>query len=328
MSDNKNRSVSLDLLRGLSILYIVGFWHMFNYTSAFPQYSNIITLRFTWIILATFTFLSGYFIGQKEIDLKKTTIIRFYKNRILRIYPLYLLSLVLFYILGLSDTVTTIKAAFAISMFLKPAPPTLWFITMLLFFYVLSPLLIFNTKKGYVVRIWAIYIFLSTILLIVNYSVENLDVRVVIYFPAFFLGIITAMNGGEIIGKKLGLSLFFAGAVLSFGMNQNYLEYDRLLSILMISMASYFIFIFFKNNVNPSPKTHLTITVIAYSSYCMYLFHRPIYMSLTHVYFPNDGVLQILYLVLFCVPSILMISYYSQKYQDITIKSLTNRFTR
>jgi len=93
----KKRIVSLDLLRGLSVLYIVGFWHMFNYTQCFPQYYNFITLRLTLIILASYTFLSGYFIGLKDVILTSKSIKNFLLNRIMRIYPLYILAIVVFY---------------------------------------------------------------------------------------------------------------------------------------------------------------------------------------------------------------------------------------
>jgi hypothetical protein len=35
-----NRNIGIDFLRGISIVYIVGSWHMLNYTKAIPNYNN------------------------------------------------------------------------------------------------------------------------------------------------------------------------------------------------------------------------------------------------------------------------------------------------
>lgn len=314
--------MSIDLLRGFCILYIVGFWHLFNYTDAFPQFKNIITLRLTWIVLALFTFLSGYLIGQKENYLKKKSIKHFFLNRIKRIYPLYIVALILFVKLGISDTATTLKAAFAISMFFKPAPPTLWFITMLLFFYVLSPLLISNAKKECEHIVWIVYISVTIVLLTINCFTQNLDFRIITYFPSFYLGILTATMGEEYFNYKVNNFLLVAGTILSFVMNQDHLQYNWLLSTLMVSIASYYIFLLFKNYLKPIKRMNKIVKILAYSSYCMYLFHRPIYIVLKKIYFPDNGIVQILYLSLLCVPCILILSYYLQKTQDIINESL------
>ncbi len=31
------RNMAIDFIRAICILYIVGFWHLFNYTEAFPK---------------------------------------------------------------------------------------------------------------------------------------------------------------------------------------------------------------------------------------------------------------------------------------------------
>ena len=77
-NETKNRNIGLDLLRGASILYIVGFWHMLNYTKTINKI--FISYRLTYIILGTFVFVSGYFIGQKNLDKGKQNIILFYKK--------------------------------------------------------------------------------------------------------------------------------------------------------------------------------------------------------------------------------------------------------
>lgn len=60
---NAGKNVAIDLLRGLSIVYIVGFWHLFDLTSQFPGYKNAVTHNLTVIILSVFVFLSGYLLA-------------------------------------------------------------------------------------------------------------------------------------------------------------------------------------------------------------------------------------------------------------------------
>ena len=45
------RNIGIDLLRAGSMLYIVGFWHLLEYTRAI-DYQNDLTHRLTWIALA------------------------------------------------------------------------------------------------------------------------------------------------------------------------------------------------------------------------------------------------------------------------------------
>ena len=96
MNQKINRNFGIDLLRCSSIFYIVGFWHLLSYTDAIHDYNNVVTFRITLIILGTFVFISGYLIGTKNIELKKQSLISFYFNRVLRIYPLFLLSIFIF----------------------------------------------------------------------------------------------------------------------------------------------------------------------------------------------------------------------------------------
>jgi len=194
----KNRNIGIDFLRGLSMLYIVGFWHMFNYTKAFPEYNNFLTRRFTLIILGTFVFISGYFIGIKDITINKHNIVQFYKKRLLRIYPLYLIAIGLFTVFDLSDLITSIKAGLLISMLIKPSPLTLWFITMLMLFYVISPLLIHASKTIKPGSLMIYYLIFLMLLMSYSYFTKMLDLRLVVYFPSFALGVFVASKNRNI----------------------------------------------------------------------------------------------------------------------------------
>jgi surface polysaccharide O-acyltransferase-like enzyme len=58
------RNIGIDLLRAVSLLYIVSYWHMFNYTNPFPLYNNFLTDIITRTILAVLVLISGFYAAR------------------------------------------------------------------------------------------------------------------------------------------------------------------------------------------------------------------------------------------------------------------------
>lgn len=311
---NSNRNYSVDLLKAISILYIVGFWHLFNYTDAFPQYYNDITSRLTVILLGLFTYLSGYLIGLKESFNNLNDVYLYYKKRIIRIYPLYLLAIILFFVLRISDFLILAKASVFLSMFITPAPLTLWFITMIFIFYIIAPLLVVIRQNilCYIATCISIYL----ILLAYQYYTNNLDFRFLTYFSSFALGIIIASKQEFFFSiKPLYSILILAGSILI-----TFIEFDsqtitRLLRIPMVTAGSFTLFIIF-HNMHKQIGLSL-ISIISYSSFCIYLFHRPVYEILTKLYFPENNNYQVIYLYFVCLPLIIIISWLIQSSYDL-----------
>jgi peptidoglycan/LPS O-acetylase OafA/YrhL len=320
-----SRNIGIDFLRVISIVYIVGFWHMLNYTNAIPNYRNIVTYRITWIILGTFLFISGYFIGKKRVEINKKSLKYFYINRILRIYPLYCLSIIIFTYFGLSDFNTSLKAAFLISTFFVPQPPTLWFITMLMIFYVSSPFIMVACQNISIIKLITIYIVLTILLLFYWYSTRLIDTRIIVYLPSFVFGLFTSHHETRISTNKYLLYLALVIAIiLSFATNTSYDSLNMLFATPMIAIVAYLLFTLFRKVSIQHQKVKSSILIVGYSSYCMYLFHRPIYMILKKLYFPDSSILQLTYLVTFCLPCIWLFSYSIQKSYDNIIQVLTH----
>ena len=59
----KKRVPYLDTARALCMFWIVGIWHMQTYLSNGIQIQNQYTNYITVSVLATFTFISGFFLG-------------------------------------------------------------------------------------------------------------------------------------------------------------------------------------------------------------------------------------------------------------------------
>ena len=323
----KDRNIGIDLLRGASMLYIVGFWHMFGYTNYIFNYNNLVTYRLTIVILGIFVFISGCFIGKKEIYFNKPCLLLFFKNRVIRIYPLYLLAVYLFAIFDLSSFKTSFKAACGISMFAKPAPHTLWFITMLIGFYIISPLLIVVCRTTKTSRFLLCCFVIIMLLWAYMYFTNLLDLRIIVYFPAFGLGVFVANNSINNFHRRyIFLIIMIFSVLVSFLINIPDKQMNLLVSTPMVTLCPLFLFSALKDFVVSSKKVYKAIFCLSYSSYCMYLFHRPIYIVLKKLYFPETYFLQLVYLVIFCLPCIIMFSYIIQKLYDITVCTITNKF--
>src|ERR1022692_3615520 len=89
-SPKNNHIPQLDGLRGVAILLVITF-HYFGFIKVFS---------FGWTGVDLFFVLSGYLITGKLSDsLHKPNYLRgFYKNRMLRVFPLYYLVLIIFFL--------------------------------------------------------------------------------------------------------------------------------------------------------------------------------------------------------------------------------------
>ncbi|MBE9203854.1 acyltransferase family protein [Synechocystis salina LEGE 06099] len=134
----KDRLFQIDILRAISMLWIVGYWHLFNYTEAFSYYDNNLTKFVTYVALGLFVFISGYLIGVKEEFRTVEQVKKFLVKKIFRIYPLYAVALLITSYRGPDSSDTIVKGLGLISMFWKPAPLTFWFISMIINFYLFS----------------------------------------------------------------------------------------------------------------------------------------------------------------------------------------------
>ncbi len=313
------KNYTIDLLRAISILYIVGYWHLFNYTSAFPGYKNVYTTWLTVIVLALFTFLAGYLIGAKEEFNSKKDLFSYYTKKVLRIYPLYLLAILLFYLLEISDFKTLLKASVFLSMFKTPAPLTLWFITMIFNFYIIAPILVKtknNLRHLLIISITIMLIFLS-------YSSITgfLDYRIIVYFPAFVAGIIIATKEKFFLQlKPVFYLLLFLTTIPLILIEFDSKTLNRLMRIPFNVSGSVALYIM-SRTISGQPLKKL-ISHISYASFTMLIFHRPVYKLLKSLYFPENPNFQIIYLIFFCLPMVLIISWLIQAGYDKLTKKM------
>jgi peptidoglycan/LPS O-acetylase OafA/YrhL len=276
------RRYFLDAIKCISIILII-LGHLGDYLE-FPFLSRLNT-EFYYVGLSGFIFSSGYLVSLNNPVLRtKKNIFSFYKKRVVRIFPLYLLSLFCFYlcfqlnhfvwtfnynisgwiihILGLQILLSPL---YVIPMF------TLWFVGLILLLYFLYPVFCYSeSKRDLLLVSFAIF----CLALIIHYSLNLIHMQFFIYYWIFILGIFLAksnynFNGIEFFIKRHTILLKF---------------------ILAVSIASF----------------------------CIYLFHRPLFsIFVTLLNSLNlDVYVHDLLLYLCVIPFIFIISYYIQIYYD------------
>ena len=95
----------------------------------------------------------------EQIDVNVWT---FYKKRIVRIFPLFVLSAVVLWLIGFNGIMQTQNGLLCLLPFVTPRPRTLWYIPVLLLCYVVTPIISRDTLKSRIRNCLIVYVFLHT----------------------------------------------------------------------------------------------------------------------------------------------------------------------
>jgi peptidoglycan/LPS O-acetylase OafA/YrhL len=296
------RKVPIDVMRAVSMLYIVGFWHLLDYTKVVTWHYNPVTYRLTVGALSLFVLISGFLTGRHDGGLARGEIWRFYKTRFWRIYLPFVIASGLFLAAGVSDALALFKGVTLVAMLLAPPPFTLWFVNMIVLFYLIAPLLI--GLRGNEVA----YIALCTVIVgaMILYQAETgrIDMRLILYFPCFAAGIFLAARSLPSSRLSLiGLSLLAALSLLPTLARPSWrLEGDPWAApwALFGSIAVFVVVMRAGQNL----KSRAILTQLSEASFFMYLLHRPLYLWMQIVWFSSAEKEQVLYLLFVCLPVI------------------------
>ena len=315
---------SIDIVRSLSMLYILIF-HCGNYTEEinFQPWGDFLKNG----ALGTFMFISGYLLGRKYtifhgIDAVKS----FFINRAIRILPLFFLSLLIYLFMGYLSVKTVLLSMTGFSVIIPPQPPTLWFVSMIILFYYLFPIM-----SGQ--RISSVFMIAGCIILAVMAAQGggmDVDRRFYYYFPCFIVGITAARYlPNQFSNYKFGILGAIAFSLISTG----YLWLDLFgnepansVFRMLIALSGTMSFISLSYYLTNSSHISFWASRIAYSSMAAYLFHRQIFSVIRqYVYWPEDGTGRVLFLLFVCIPIILLTGYIIQTVYDYFLKKLVVR---
>ena len=198
----RTRVIELDLLRALAIIMVV-IGHLTAYL-AVPQLMTFSVLAASSFLLlfglAQFFFLSGFVLQYNYGSTVTKDLGTFFKKRLVRIYPLYWLSIITAfllltrhigneYILSRSDLLISLSGLQAIlsPRFVDPIF-TNWFVGVILILYLLFPLLMYLSNKGMNIITASFLILLPLIALRVAFDL--VDFRFFLYYGIFVAGIL------------------------------------------------------------------------------------------------------------------------------------------
>ena len=312
---NNKRISYLDNARALCMLWVVGIYHMRGYLGVtLSIQGDIIFNNITIAALGTFTFLSAFFLRKKQIKSHRD-ILLFYKKRLVRVYPFFLLSSVLFLILrSFTSVFSFITCLLGVCPFFEPVPITLWFISMLLFFYFLTPIILYikNTHGLLCSVIIPIILFLLMYVLNTIHFV-SVDRRWFIYFPIYFCTLLLSKD----LKKNKSILVFLVSAFILFIIcipdiyiwAEQYIIMQWLIAIvgIIIVVTTSFYIDRFKHISN-------ILSYISYGSMVSYLFHRQFFGIMYKVF----GRFSFFSALIFCI-ILLVFSFGAQKTYDFII---------
>ena len=323
---SKKRNTTFDILRALSILWVVAIWHIADYNVFFYNITRYGGYEITILSLSIFSFLSGFLLSlsnvpsvkKQRLSLYVVSILRFeshfLKKRFVRVVPLLLLAILCLNMIDwFYDYKQILYTILGLSLIFPPAPSTLWYISMLLCFYLFTPFLLICKRKN-------IQFFTSLTLggvLAVLVVCFGSDERILFYYIFYAGGIL--INSSFIPILLLHKKIIVPISVIVFVVSVLIDYYNRnWINLFFVSLSglvlTYYVCKFISNN---RFCTKL-FSVISYASMAAYLFHRIIY----HFFFnilnhPNYPLVAILF-VFIC-------SFYIQKLYDWIMQSKYKR---
>lgn len=271
----KQRIVVFDIMRALSAIQIIILWHDISYF-----YPDSIILRLgstlTTACLASFTFLSGLMNGNK---IKSIPI--FLKKRLIRLYIPYLISFSLLYAIGfinVSNVKSIIFPLTGISCFFGYQPNTLWFVSMLLLLYSITPIVLFKVKS-YSLQGRLTIIYRSVLLLffffLIRYICVEFDNRLIQYYPFYIVGLL--FNPNDLLlfknNKLVNLLLYVIASAIIMYMIAYLWKYIPLHE-LFIGITGVIMLYCISLVVEKFPSIKYIMEKVAFASLFAYLFHR------------------------------------------------------
>jgi len=285
--------------------------------------------------LALFTFISGYALYKNNAPISSTK--TFYKKRLLRIYPLYLLAL--FSYVAVSNfqlwkefTIASLTVHFlGLQMLIYPyiqPDSLLWYIGMLFIFYAVYPFLIKKSETPRKLMWNAGAILISLTLLRAYFGI--IEIRTFIYFPIFITGVLAAWT--DIPEKLKTMAPITLVPLILIRLKwitedaKDPINHNVVLIVLSLSlMLLFFCIVFFEvvkdvlevvKDVQFNSKISATVSKIAVASYPVYLLHPLILYSLKGMYSKYFNPIAFdLFVISLVVPIFFIICYYIQIYE-------------
>lgn len=330
MSNNK-RDFAFDVARSICIVEIVCMLHMTNYLEKSLISDSLAHLLGFWTLasLALFTFMSGYFMGRYKLSSIRDVYV-FFVNRIKRFWGLYFVASLLLYVASsvagqpwYESFPNFLLSLLGLTIFFQPLPPTLWYMVMLMFFYLITPLLLLFKTTIYRASIGVI------ILLLFVFMNQNawVDNRVLLYFPFYVIGLCCNQRVVDVIKDNAAAILCVCIILILY----HWLIDDSVSWGYLYMIIGGSVIITISSLLSTNKKVRYISARISFASMAMYFFHRHFYLASVIIW--NVGNLHnvrnltmpLWFCVLIVCPIIFIGSYYIQILYDSVLAKCTNR---
>lgn len=336
---SRQRLGEFDIMRGLAIIIIL-FHHLSDYGLNYYDLHNfginlnlsLLNVLNTYFGLGLFVYISGVLLQRNYHDLSGWRQVgTFIKKRFIRIFPLYYIALAIFIkLMAVSNTKLILMHVLGLQAILasyhyRPLL-TLWYIGLVAVYY--GFFILIKRAEGNKLRLFITLLIFPLLLLIWRGKEGMGDIRLFLYYPVFLSGLYGDKYLARIRNdykKTAGLAIFFFLSVYSYVlyMYRSSLvvhSIGQLGAFLLISCIASCIMISFAWLVRLISSKGAGISkyfkILSYSSYCIYLFHRPVWWALLKMDYPADPMSRLFYLGLIGIPLIILISYTIQKAYD------------
>jgi len=329
------REYRFDVARVICMTYIVTYVHLYEYIYPHnPASYNHVYVAMAHACLGVFTFVSGYLLGKKYCfgQQGNVGVWKFYEKRILRIIPLFVVSSLLLWIVDFNDVVATLNGLLCISPFVNPKPRTMYYIPIILWCYLVTPLVARRSLKW---RVWAC-LSLYTLLVVARCMFPSIDIRMVFNVFFYFVGIVSAPCFDWKLNASYGtaiktvavstLVLLIASAII-FSLKstfwQLFIGATGVLVILFVCEDMSKLLFYTRNTQNGDIKAFAAriICLVSYASMACYMFHRFFYWLAETIWNPSVVSVKWIYMVGIVFPVIVVISYAIQKLYDSLAKN-------
>lgn len=336
------REYRFDVVRVVCMTYLVAYFHLYGYVYAGSQITAVYSAStaVAHACLGLFTFVSGYLLGKKYCFAQQGNIDMwsFYRKRILRIVPLFVVSSIALWLIGFNTAAATWNGLICISPFVDPKPMTLYFIPVILWCYLVTP---FVSRFGLKWRMYS-SLFLFGLLLIARLIFPSVDNRFVFDFFFYFIGVVSApyfdwrfnVSYGKVIKSSIIIFFFFLAAF--FFMYDSFIYYS--FCQMALGAAGVFVLLFICEAVSrPLFDDHKNrekgfktlacqiVGFVSYASMACYMFHRFFYWVAEKIWNPSDMTVKWLIMAGCVYPIIVMLSYVIQKKYDGILNQLKDR---
>lgn len=337
-----NRDYRFDVARVACMMYVI-FIHLYDYTfnvkvgTAFVNHPVLSPIGDA--CMGLFTFISGYLLGSKYIfgKQRKEKVSEFYKKRILRIIPLFVLSAVVLWLIGLNGIKQTLNGLLCISPFVTPRPRTLWYIPVILFCYAITPIISRDTLKSKIRNCVIVY----ALLLGIRVLIPTTDIRFLFNVFFYMVGMVSSscfdwkmdFRRGTLV-KILFILVFIL--ILCIGQMHDIYHHKLIRRIVggvgvfpLLFVCEYISNLFFDSvkGIKDGWKGRIgqLIGSVSYASMVCYMFHRLFFWAGEIVWNPSAHWLKWLYMAGVVFPIMLFLSFYIQKWYDKIIKNFEKK---